>query len=101
MDNDNNDKKLSKAEQFIADVGLHFDTDKLKQLGLKKKADKTDAIILPFISSLSMRMDKPEHALALHIQNLVVTYGIDKVKAEINKTDAIKAISDDADLWVL
>lgn len=70
-------------EQFMKDIGLAPKTE-------AELSEQPTAKVLPFISLKSMRMDDPRAAVAVHVKNLVATYGKEVVIAE-----AAKLVTDD------
>lgn len=74
-----------KAQQFLKDLGLHFN---VQMVGDSKK----ETNVIPFISSMSMRMDEPLAALAVHMRNLLITYTRDEVQQALNKEAELSAI---------
>jgi hypothetical protein len=72
----------------------------LEDIGLGRKEVQEDNL-LHFLSSVSIRMDNPDAALATHIKNLVYTYGIEKVTEAITRETALNALENDDSIWEL
>lgn len=78
-------KNKFKAEQFLRDLGLHFNVEMLS-------APKQETNIVPFQSSLSMRMDNPTQALSVHIRNLLASYTKEQITHVLEFEDGLLEI---------
>lgn len=77
MDTNNKDKGLTKAQQFLRDVGLFTDkAEKPVDVPSLAVADN----ILYFLSDRTTTMHVASQALPIHINNLINRYGLDIVK---------------------
>ncbi len=80
-----NDKKVpTKSEQFLIDVGLFYN--------VATKPEPTGGVIYTACTGV---MEEPKNAIAIHINNLVLHYGEQEVRAAFDKHFTIADIENE------